>query len=128
MLVLLPMGIVMPEYQYQAHDVGFSLVGAVLALVGYWIWIGWGMRWRTGRYPLVSGRRFWTISLLCHALWAVAIPFGYEKSIVGFWKHGDVLPFRSWIALNIVVASVAIFTDGEEAVPDGTGTGGSGSG
>jgi len=115
MVVLLPMGIVMPEYRYQSHDIAFSLIGSFLALIGYWIWFGWGVRWMTGRYPLVSARSFWTISLLNHALWAVAIPFGYEETITEFWKHGDVLPFRSWIVINVVVALAAIFTDSDRS-------------
>ena len=112
MVVLLPIGFFMPEYRYQSHDVAFSVVGSFLALTGYWIWFGWGYRWKTGRYPLVSSRSFWTISLLNHALWAVAIPFGYEETVAEFWAHGDTLPFRSWIVVNITVAIIGLFSEG----------------
>lgn len=111
MVVLLPTGIFIPVYDYQPHDIAFSLIGSFLAIIGYWIWFGWGFRCKTGRYPLVRSRTFWTISLVTHSLWAITIPFGYEETIAEFWSHGDTLPFRSWIALNIVIAAVGIFFD-----------------
>lgn len=119
MVVLLPVGILMPEYRYQSHGIAFSLIGSLLALLGYWIWFGWGFRWRKGRYPLVSDRQFWMISLTAHLLWAMAIPFGYQETIAEFWRHGDMLPFRSWIVLNIGVAVVGLlFGSGRPARPD----------
>ncbi len=111
MVVLLPIGIFMPVYQYQAHDIAFSLIGSFLAVIGYWIWFGWCFRWKTGRYPLVCPRTFWIISFAAHSLWAIAIPFGYEETIAEFWSHGDTLPFRSWIVLNIAIAVTGVFFD-----------------
>lgn len=115
MVVLLPIGILMPEYRYQSHDIVFSLQGSALSIVGYWIWFGWGFRWKTGRYPIVSAKLFWTIALLTHILWAVAIPFGYNETITEFWMQGDVLPFRSWVGINIVVAIVGFFIEGQSS-------------
>ena len=111
MVVLLPIGIIILEYSYQLHDIAFSLLGSALSLVGYWIWFGWGFRWKTGRYPVVSAKTFWTISLVTHILWALAIPFGYKETITEFWLHGDTLPFRSWIGITIVVAIIGLFIE-----------------
>lgn len=110
-VVLLPIGTLMPGYRYQSHDTMFSLTGSALALIGYWIWFGWGFRWKTGRYPLVSNRIFWGVSFLIHLLWAFAIPFGYKETVVEFWKQGDALPFRSWIIINLAIAVTGFFID-----------------
>jgi len=117
MVVLMPIGILMPKYQYQSHDVAFSLLGSILSLVGYWIWFGWGFRWKTGRYPLVSEKSFWAISFVTHIFWAVAIPFGYEETIIEFWRQGDALPFRSWIVINVVVATIGFFIETQNLPP-----------
>ena len=118
-VVLSPLGIIMPEYRYQSGDVAFSILGASLSIIGYWIWFGWGFYLRTGRYPLTSSRQFWSVSLANHVLWAFAIPFGvvvfvrddfssYGQTFVEFWREGQNLPFRSWIGFNIVAAIIAI--------------------
>jgi hypothetical protein len=111
MVVLLPLGIFIPDYRYQSHDVVFALLGSFLGLVGYWLWFCWGFRWKTGRYPLVSARSFWAISLLIHILWALTIPFGYSEAVAEFWSRGDALPFRVWIPTNIVAAVVGLFVE-----------------
>jgi len=110
-VLLMPVGIFIPSYRYDDHAVSFSLIAFALALAGYWIWFGWGFRWKTGRYPLVSSQSFWILSVLVHWFWAWAIPYGYEKTLMEFWTTGGALPFRSWIAINVIVGMVALFVD-----------------
>ena len=141
-IVLTPIGIIMPEYKFQSGDVAFSILGASLSIIGYWIWFGWGFYLRTGRYPLTSSRQFWSVSLAIHVLWAFAIPFGiivfqrkeissYGQTFVEFWRLEYYRAYSSWIGLNIVAAIVAILSNrpsqiqtSTEAEQGGRGDGG----
>ena len=130
-IVLTPIGIIMPEYKFQSGDVAFSILGASLSIIGYWIWFGWGFYLRTGRYPLTSSRQFWSVSLAIHVLWAFAIPFGiivfvredissYGQRFVEFWRQGEYRAYGSWIGLNIVAAIVAILSNRPSQIQSNT--------
>ena len=119
-VVVLPVGILLPPYRYTPHDTAFSIAGSILALIGYWIWFGWGFRWKTGRYPMVSQGTFWMISLCIHLVWAFALPFGCKESFEKFWSHGHTLPFRSWILINIIISIIALLMGPENPCGDAT--------
>ncbi|QDV28172.1 hypothetical protein Spb1_00350 [Planctopirus ephydatiae] len=50
MLILVPLGIFHPQYQYQLRDVVFSITGATLAITGYFVWWNWFLYAVRGRF------------------------------------------------------------------------------
>jgi hypothetical protein len=73
------------------------------AVVGFWIWFGWGWHCLTGRFPLVSSRTFWTISLMTHLFW------------LGIVVSDPLIQLLSlsflWIVTNIAVAFVGLLPE-----------------
>jgi hypothetical protein len=81
---------------------------SLAALVGFWIWLGWGWHCLTGQFPLVSPRTFWTISLATHLVWLAIL-----------WNDPVIEPLSLsflWIVTNIIVAFV-------ELLPESAGKG-----
>jgi hypothetical protein len=71
---------------------------SLAVFVGYWVWFGWGWHCLTGRFPLVSTRQFWTISLATHLIWLAVI-------LDDARLRGPQLSFFSlWIMANVIVA------------------------
>ena len=76
----------------------------VLLLSGFWIWFGWLLYFFKQRFPLVSVRTFWLLSLIHHLIWLLLlIP-------ADVWGGGDDpwwIPV--WAAVNVVLATVFVF-------------------
>lgn len=120
-VVLLPFGAINPRNHYEGRDTILAIVLSLLSILGYHIWIGWGIRCLTGFYLFGGSRRFWGVSLAGHLLWALVIPpaissvSGVEETLQSFWSEpdeiwstGEGLPYRTWILLNVIVAIVCL--------------------
>ncbi len=107
--VISPIGILIPSYRFQAHDVVSCLSAAALSIAGYFVWFGWGFYWKNNRFPWVTVSQFWSISLAVHILWLFAFPFLLEMSYAEFWDSGMGY-FLGWIAANILIAAVFLVT------------------
>jgi hypothetical protein len=86
-----------------------AISGAVLAAVGYFIWLGWGTYALTGRYPGERPRLFWLASLALHSAWLLFIAAinGQSSSPC---LMSDVSPLiLVWIFGNIGLAILVIF-------------------
>jgi hypothetical protein len=103
--VISPVGILIPGYEFQAHDVVSSLVASILSIVGYFVWFGWGFYWKNNRFPLVTKSTFWAISLAVHLLWLLAFPFLLEMSYRDLFEAGMIF-YLGWIVANICAAAV----------------------
>ena len=96
----------------------------LLAVVGYWIWLGWLKFFRKGVYPGGSRRRFWSISLIHHILWFILIPLfqasddnNLSFNIIESW-HVGFTAMRSmgpiyfvvfvWLAINLLISGVQV--------------------
>jgi hypothetical protein len=71
---------------------------SLLVLSGFCVWFGWGWHCLTGRFPFVSARTFWSISLIVHLVW-----------LVGLW---DLVLLNSiWTVPNVIVAFVGLLPE-----------------
>jgi len=120
-LVLMPLGALGSQYHSGGLEIVWSIVLSLLSILGYQIWIGWGIHCLTGNYVFGGPRVFWCISLMHHVLWALLIPpaiagtTSVEETLQSFWSRpdelwttGEGLPYRTWILLNIAVASICL--------------------
>lgn len=103
--VISPIGILIPNYSFQTHDVVSSLLASALSIVGYYVWFGWGFYWKKNRFPWVTVSQFWSISLTVHTLWLFTFPFLLEMSYAELLDIGMGFYF-GWIAINILIAAV----------------------
>ncbi len=116
-VVILPFGALNPRRHYETEETIFAIILSLLSILGYHIWIGWGIRCLTGFYLFGGSRRFWLVSLMGHLLWAIVIPpaissiWSVEETLQSFWSKpdeiwstGEGLPYRTWIVLNVIVA------------------------
>ena len=106
--VILPIGILIPSYRFQAHDVVLSLLASALSIGGYYIWFGWGFYWKNNRFPLVTVSKFWSISLAIHTLWLFAFPYLLKTSYAELLEDIAMTFYLGWIATNIVIAAVLL--------------------
>jgi hypothetical protein len=106
--VLMPIGILIPSYHFQAHDVISSLIASTLSLVGYFVWFGWGFYWKNTRFPLLANSSFWMISLALHVLWLLAFPFLLETTYEELLKDTAMTCYLSWISINICLAAIFV--------------------
>ena len=77
---------------------------AVLFLSGYWIWFGWLLYTFKQRFPWVSPRTFWIVSLVHHTVWLLLM---IPEDV---WGGGDdpwLVP--AWLIANLVIATVFVF-------------------
>lgn len=107
--VISPIGILIPDYRFQTHDVVSCLLASVLSIVGYYVWFGWGFYWKNNRFPWVTVSQFWSISLAVHILWFLAFPFLLEMSYEKLLDSGMGY-YLGWIVINILVATVFLVT------------------
>jgi hypothetical protein len=86
-----PIGMFFPIYKYTTKDIWISLLGALLAATGYWIWLGWLVRSLAQRYLLLSPRTFWILVALNHLGWMLSesIP-GSFLSYMNLWSFGNI--------------------------------------
>ncbi len=106
--VISPIGILIPSYKFQAHDVASSLLASILSIVGYFVWFGWGFYWKHSRFPLVTKSTFWGISLAVHLLWLFAFPFLLKMSYGVLLEDLAMTTYLGWIASNILIAVVFV--------------------
>ena len=81
------------------QDIIHAAVTFCLLISGYWVWFGWVRYSFTRRFPKVSVRTFWLISLVHHSLCVL-----YLLS-ADVWGGGDDpwwIPV--WIIANIFIA------------------------
>lgn len=119
--ILSPIGIFMPEYDYQMHDVLFSISVSACGLLGVAIWLGYRLRWKLDSFVWLTKRQFWSLSLIHHVAWIFLIPWGYlpysdkpyRESLVDFWFSSGPNMYGIWIALSLLISIFALFYDRE---------------
>lgn len=100
--VLLPIGIVIPQYRFGIRDTVMALTGSALAISGYFVWLNWlSFAIRERFYP-TSGVLIQKVSSLNHLGWIVWFPFLRGTNIAEFFQN---LPYVAiWICFNLAVA------------------------
>lgn len=111
LLILMPMGMFEPKYQYQAHDVVGSLVASATSAVGYFVWFGWLFFAVKARFPLVQWRSFWLGSLLQHSAWLFVLPYLREENIADFIGSSELLFPKMWIFANVLIALFCLLAE-----------------
>lgn len=120
-VILSPLGVFLPEYRHQAHDVVFSLLASACGLTGFFIWLGYRLRWSLGRFPWLTKRKFWSLSIAHHVAWVFLLPWGfslgfdhhYWKVFADFWIGDGPNLFRIWIIVSLLISFVALIFDQE---------------
>ena len=118
-VILLPLGALVPEYEYGTRDVIESVLLSACGLLGLAVWLGYRLRWKLGGFVWLTKRQFWILSLIHHAGWIFLIPRvftparggSYREGFVGFWFASGPNAFGIWIALGILVALLALVCD-----------------
>ena len=121
-VVISPIGIFMPEYKFQMHDIVFSLVASACGLVGFFVWLGYRSRWKTGTFSWLTKRQFWTVSLLHHLGWVLLLPLGFSLGLEesywirfsNFWLADGPHIFRIWVITSLIVSVLALLFDSEQ--------------
>ena len=127
-VVLMPFGALDPSRGISGRETIWAIILSLLVLLGYAIWLGWGFRWLTGTYHFCGYRAFWLISLASHLLWAFILPpaisavWRIDESFHSFWSQpdevwttGEGLPYRTWIAINVIVAIYCLIRGDDSA-------------
>ncbi len=105
-LILTPIGIFIPAYQYQRDDTIFSISGSLLAISGYFVWASWIAIAFRGRSFLRLEWPTQLVSLINHLGWLVFLPFLRGEYI---WDVIVAIPGPSlWLIGNIVVAGLSL--------------------
>jgi hypothetical protein len=84
-----------------------SGIFVILGLVGYWIWWGWLIRFRTGIFP----RNYLNISLVHHGLWLLIFPliFAPQMNI-----HFTINIIKTWsVVMHELLTGSAFFPLGQ---------------
>ena len=118
-VVISPIGMFMPEYEFQLHDIAFSLVASACGLVGFFVWLGYRSRWKTGTFSWLTKRQFWTVSLLHHLGWVLLLPLGFSLGLEesywirfsNFWLADGPHIFRIWVITSLIVSVLALLFD-----------------
>ena len=100
-------GIFMPEYDYQFNDIFFSVGGSINSLIGYYVWIGWAYFYFRARFPFVSSKTFWSISVVNHISWYVVFGASNREYNWNYFSNTDV-PTNIWLLANIVIGVIFI--------------------
>jgi hypothetical protein len=107
-----------------------SGIFVILGLVGYWVWWGWLIRFRTGSFP----RNYLNISLVHHGIWLLIFPLMFAPiigieftfNIIKTWLMATnellmgtkLFPLGqivlSWILLNLAICAVCRLRNHEE--------------
>ncbi len=102
MLILAPLFIFFPEYQYRLWDVVFSITVSTLAITGYFVWWNWFLYAFRGRFLRDWGLPVQLISLMNHLGWLVCFPFFRSQSFFAFLETAPVI--AAWLLFNIFVS------------------------
>jgi hypothetical protein len=78
---------------------------SLAAIAGFWVWFGWGWHCLTGRFPLVSARTFWSISLIVHLVWLGIFTWD------GLELNSGIV---TWIVPNVIVALVGLLPNSRD--------------
>ena len=84
-----------------------SGIFVILGLVGYWVWWGWLIRFRTGSFP----RNYLNISLVHHGLWLLIFPliFAPQMNI-----HFTINIIKTWsVVMHELLTGAAFFPLGQ---------------
>ncbi|MES2924310.1 MAG: hypothetical protein V4819_22355 [Verrucomicrobiota bacterium] len=84
-----------------------KLVGSTILIPsGYFVWWGWVFYSFKKRFPFVTQRTFWTLSLVHHILCAIFLIPTYVTYVR---SDGDgPWPMPAWIIGNVVIAAVVL--------------------
>lgn len=101
-LMVLPIGIFMPEYRYTTHDTVISLTGSFLSVAGYFVWVSWiSFVWRS-EFLFESALVTHAISFVNHLGWLVWFPFFRRTNLWEFMNNLHVV--AAWIIVNMCIA------------------------
>lgn len=101
-LIFTPLGIFFPEYQYDLRDVVLSIMGAPLAITGYFVWANWFLYAVRGRFFRNWGVAVQLISLMNHLGWLVCFPSIRQQSFFAFLETAPEI--AAWLLFNILVS------------------------
>ncbi len=105
-LILTPLGIFQPRYQYTMSDALLSLGVCALSLSGYIVWIGWIYLAISGRFLLKRPLLMQSIAIGNHLGWLVFFPAMNHDNLAGFYAHNPTLVM--WIVGNLCIAVVVL--------------------
>jgi hypothetical protein len=106
MLILVPLGIFHPQYQYQLRDVVFSITGATLAITGYFVWWNWFLYAFRGRFFRDWGVAVQLISILNHLGWLMYFPFLRYESFLAFLESAPGI--AAWLLINLATSMILL--------------------
>lgn len=109
-----------------------SGIFVIMGLVGYWVWWGWLIRFRTGIFP----RNYLNISLVHHGIWLLIFPLMFAPilgieftiNIIKTWSMAmheflmgtQLFPLGqivlAWIFLNLIICAICRVRYHEEFV------------
>jgi hypothetical protein len=119
-ITLLPIGVFFPEYNYQMHDVIYSIALSFCGLIGIAVWLGYRLRWKLNGFIWLTKRQFWSLSLIHHVSWIFLIPRAltavdesYWQKFLVFWCTSGPNIFGIWIALSLLISIIALICDHE---------------
>ena len=98
-LITGPIGIFIPAYRYSSSDIVLSLTHAALALLGFFVWVGW-LRLATKKKYIVRPSIFWSLSAINHLGWLIVLETGDGA---GSWLGAYLL---LWLIVNLVLAVI----------------------
>ena len=81
----------------------YTLYTALLFSLGYFIWWGWVFFSFTKRFPFVSTRTFWTLSLIQHAL-----AIFWVSKLGEDYRGGNPLPFTLSVTANALISAIIL--------------------
>ena len=79
-----PIGIILSDYKYGPTDIWVSILGSLLSVSGYWIWLGWLVRSWKQQYLFLTPKSFWLLAAVNHLGWLLysLIPGGLLSAMV----------------------------------------------
>jgi len=106
MLIPTPIAIFLPWHRFQMFDIILSISGSILAVSGYFIWIGWILFAVDGRYAFLKYEEdFQVISIVHHVGWLAFFPYMRRGTLTEFAMN--LTPIFMWIVINILIAVCA---------------------
>ena len=105
-LILLPIGIALPQNQFTQRDVVLSLSGAILSLSGYFVWINWLVYAGNGRFVLRSEKTVQWIAIANSVGWLFFFPYLRNENL---FQVAEGIPLvLAWIVLNLCIATCCL--------------------
>ena len=105
-LIPLPIGILLPQYRFTLRDIALSLAGAILSLIGYFVWINWLVYAVNGRFVLRSEKTVQWIAIANSLGWLFFFPYLRNENLS---QVAEGMPLvLAWIILNLCVAACCL--------------------